>query len=462
MSLRLSDAIRISWGSIGGHKVRSLLTVATIAVLFGAVLGVNFVLQGLEDTIVAASVVPTGGEVYVGVQRDVATGIPLTMTEEEILNPNFMKHLAELEVDAGEYGGKLVGTRTEFSDRPSIEIISIGAIEEYIELDLASVPEGKVPILVPWENFSFAEAIYGDAVEELQRNLEGKFYIVGVMPTTEKRQLTLGKGNPLNVLLSSVRSSYAYYPVLVDDGSGAVQKYLKERIEVHRRQQEEAFASMVASDLDMSEEERQDAYEYLMSQAIQADRSAIFQFDNVQKAVDYGLQSSRQDGGTIVREDLFGNTVSVAGSYDAWKNILVVLEVVLLVVAVVIATLTFGHMIDQDAATIALYRAMSATKRDILLIYFCYLVELCALALGVCLVIALIIAGVVTFLNASELSLKLQEFYHLAEAPKVRFVALNWVTWMVVGAVFAIAPLTLMLADRHFSARNIARKLKED
>lgn len=65
MKLKLSDAIRISWSSVGGHKVRSLLVAGTIAILFGVVLGVNFVLQGLEDTVVAASVVPTAGKVYI-------------------------------------------------------------------------------------------------------------------------------------------------------------------------------------------------------------------------------------------------------------------------------------------------------------------------------------------------------------------------------------------------------------
>ena len=63
MGLRLRDAIRIRWGNVAEHKGRSLLTVATIAVLFGLVLGVNFVLQGLEDTIVAASVISTEGKV---------------------------------------------------------------------------------------------------------------------------------------------------------------------------------------------------------------------------------------------------------------------------------------------------------------------------------------------------------------------------------------------------------------
>ena len=461
MKLRLSDAIRISWSSVGGHKVRSLLVAGTIAILFGVVLGVNFVLQGLEDTVVAASVVPTAGKVYIESQYYVTSGAPSTMTEEEILNPDFVKRRAELEADADEYGGKLVGVKTSFNDRPPVEIISVEAVEEYIELDLAGVPEGKVPVLVPWKGFSYDEAMYGMQAEELQRNFEDDFYVVGVMPMTEKGRLELGVGNPLNFLLSSVPSNYAYYPVLIDDGSGVVQKYLKKRIDVHQQQREEDFAEMVAADPGMDEEDYRDAYDYIMSQAIQADRAAIFQFDDPQKAIAYALQPYDY-ANYLMQQDLFSNTISVARSFAGLKNMLVVIEVILLIVAVVIATLTFGHMIDQDAATIALYRAMGATKLQILLIYLCYLVELCILALGVCLVIALGIAGVTALMNAGELSQKLQEFYRLAEAPRVWFVALNWVTWTVVGAVLVIAPVTLILADRHFSARNIAQKLKED
>ncbi len=461
MKLRLSDAIRISWSSVGGHKVRSLLTIVTIAILFGVVLGVNFVLQGLEDTVVAASVVPTAGKVYIESQYYVTSGAPSTMTEEEILNPDFVKRRVELEADADEYGGKLVGVKTSFNDRPPVEIISVEAVEEYIELDLAGVPEGKVPVLVPWKGFSYDEAMYGMQAEELQRNFEDDFYVVGVMPMTEKGRLELGVGNPLNFLLSSVPSNYAYYPVLIDDGSGVVQKYLKERIDIHRQKQEEKFAEMVVADPEMDEEDYRDTYNYIMSQAIQADRAAIFQFDDPQKAIAYALQPYDY-ANYLMQQDLFSNTISVARSFAGLKNMLVVIEVILLIVAVVIASLTFGHMIDQDAATIALYRAMGATKLQILLIYLCYLVELCILALGVCLVIALGIAGVTALMNAGELSQKLQKFYRLAEAPRVWFVALNWVTWTVVGAVLVIAPVTLILADRHFSARNIARKLKED
>ncbi len=462
MKLRLSDAIRISWSNVGGHKVRSLITVATIAILFGAVLGVNFVLQGLEDTVIAASVIPTGGKVYAEAQYSVASGVPPTMTEEEILKPEFVKRAAEMEADAQRYGGKLVGTRTSFEDRPPVEIVTLGAVEEYIELDLAKVPEGKIPALVPWKGFSFDEAMYGTQAEELQRDFENNFYVVGVMPSTERRHLTLGEGNPLSFLLSSVSPGYApYYPMMLDDGSGAVQKYLKERIDAHRQQREEDFAEMVAADPGMDEEDYQDTYNYIMSQAIQADRAAIFQFDDPQKAIAYVLQPYDY-ANYLMQQDLFSNTISVARSFAGLKNMLVVIEAILLIVAVVIATLTFGHMIDQDAATIALYRAMGATKLQILLIYLCYLVGLCILALGMCVVIALVISGATALMNASELSQKLQEFYRLAEAPKVWFFALNWVTWTVVGAVLVIAPVTLILADRHFSARNIAQKLKED
>lgn len=461
MKLRLSDAIRISWSNVGGHKVRSLLTIATIAILFGVMLGVNFVLQGLEDTVVAASVVPTAGKAYVESQFYVASGVPSTMTEEEILNPDFVKRRAELEADADEYSGKLVGVRTSFNDRPPVEIISVEAVEEYIELDLASVPEEKIPVLVPWKGFSFDEAMYGMQAEELQQDFENNFYIVGVMPMTEKGRLGLGAGNPLNFLLLSVPSRYARYPILVDDGLGAVQKYLEERIDTHQQQREEDFAEMVAADPEMDEEDYRDAYDYIMSQAIQVDRAAIFQFDDPRKAIAYALQPYDY-ANYLMQQDLFSNTISVARSFAGLKNMLVVIEVILLIVAVVIATLTFGHMIDQDAATIALYRAMGATKLQIMLIYFCYLVELCVLALVACVIIALGIAGVTTLMNAGELSRKLQEFYRLAEAPQVWFVALNWVTWTVVGAILVIAPVTLLLSDRHFSARNIARKLKED
>ena len=63
MGLRLPDAMRLSWANIAEYKGRSVVVVATVAILFGLVMGVNFLLRGLEVTLLDASVAKTGGKV---------------------------------------------------------------------------------------------------------------------------------------------------------------------------------------------------------------------------------------------------------------------------------------------------------------------------------------------------------------------------------------------------------------
>ena len=65
MGLKFSDALRLSWSNIAQHKKRSAIIVLTISVLFGVVMGFNFIASGIEETTIAASAGQTGGEAYV-------------------------------------------------------------------------------------------------------------------------------------------------------------------------------------------------------------------------------------------------------------------------------------------------------------------------------------------------------------------------------------------------------------
>ena len=64
MGLRFSDALRLSWSNIAQHKKRSAIIVLTISVLFGVVMGFNFMLQGLRGTILDAALQANDGKVY--------------------------------------------------------------------------------------------------------------------------------------------------------------------------------------------------------------------------------------------------------------------------------------------------------------------------------------------------------------------------------------------------------------
>ena len=65
MGLKLSDALRLSWSNIAEHKKRSVIIILTISILFGVIMGFNFIASGIEQTTISASAGQTGGDVYI-------------------------------------------------------------------------------------------------------------------------------------------------------------------------------------------------------------------------------------------------------------------------------------------------------------------------------------------------------------------------------------------------------------
>ena len=149
-------------------------------------------------------------------------------------------------------------------------------------------------------------------------------------------------------------------------------------------------------------------------------------------------------------------------SFNMQRVLLLAAGVVLLIVATLIAVMSFAHLIDQDAATVALYRAMGASTGDIYLVYFLYLVELCLLAMVATVVIAFGLIAGLAVTSVGALAERLQEFYGLMELPQVTLFRLNGAFWAILVVILAVAPLTLVLTMRRFSAKHLAKKMKED
>ena len=64
MGLKFSDALRLSWSNIAQHKKRSAIIILTISLLFGVVMGFNFMLQGLQGTILDAALQTNDGNLF--------------------------------------------------------------------------------------------------------------------------------------------------------------------------------------------------------------------------------------------------------------------------------------------------------------------------------------------------------------------------------------------------------------
>lgn len=105
---------------------------------------------------------------------------------------------------------------------------------------------------------------------------------------------------------------------------------------------------------------------------------------------------------------------------------------------------------------------MGASTSNIYLIYFLYLIELCLLAVVVAMVIAFVFIGLLAITSIGALAERLQEFYNLKYLPEVTLFRFNGAFWAIIVTIMLVAPLSLLLTMRRFSAKHIAKKLKED
>lgn len=451
--LKFWDALNLSWRDIVQHKGRSAIIVLTISVLFGILMGVNFVLRGLEVSALNASVTRADGVAYVSsYHKDVTTG-KQTNNKEAIQRRLKDNH------------GVVVGFLKDYSFQEplslvpfiSIQVVDYSAVEAFVTTDLARVPEGKVPVLAPEGGFQ----IDGDNpwYDWLRSEIEERYYIVGYLPTGGKAEddrslydYGIGEGNNytptvpgfnlLNLVLGNISSGgTGYQPLLIDDGSDVVTKYLDEKVAIWREAQQEQIE------------------EWQRHDEPQVTELVIAKFSNPLDVIGY---TAIEFDSEVVVGGFVTNSSGIAQAFHMNWMMLVVIEVIILIVAVVIATFTFAHLVDQDANTIALYRSMGATANNIYLIYFLYLLELCLLALVVSFLLGVVVVGVMAWMNAGALAEKWQSFWALSELPKVSLFGIDWHFWMVVIVMLLIAPTALIFTQGRFSSKHIAKQLKED
>jgi len=432
MGLRLSDALRLSWANIAEYKGRSAVVIATVAILFGLVMGVGFLLRGLEVTLLDASVAKTGGKVYV---------------ETSFQKSRYGSNEERLKERLEKYHGEKVGTLKTYS----LDGETIGVID-----------------VEPGKEFPTEDEYLQWGTEKQDANAT-RVFMSGSTPELEKTSI-------LNLVLGSVYGNVIEEgELVVDDGSGEVEEYITTRTEEIRREKVADVDEMLAmedvgQDGDVQEFTEEDIaylYEEAENWEPEVSEESIVVFDDYWDLKDYVLTRDTPEAKNLEPQafgvgNLFSNTVDVIRAVEMMRMTLRFFEIVLLVVAVVVATLTFAHLIDSDAATVALYRSMGASTGNIYAIYFLYLVELCLLAVVASVGIGLMMVGAVMVLDAGDLVMRLQEYYGFSVAPRVRLVGIDRRFWEVTGMIMLVAPLVLALTSRRFGTKHIAKKLKEE
>ena len=448
MGLKFSDALRLSWSNVVRHKKRSVAIILTISMLFGIIMAFNFMLQGLRGTILNAALQTNDGKVYL------QTGYQ-NISE---INEGDFRPVKDLETtqemvreEAARYDGRILGTMTLYQHQLGNTrwVVNKELADAVADMDLEKTLEDKIPYIASRssddENGTY-EVLYRDD-KALAR--------IGTYPATELGSPTLPGMNLMNLLLGMVYGSGEAPRLIVDDGTGKVEKYIREMAEAKMKQ---------------------DGYYESVEQLLEAwppETYFIAEFDDYDDAANY-YSNSRLDKNLpakiqigkkkyeLLNMDIFGRIMYLELDFNNLQFMLTAIEVLFIIIAALIAVFTFAHLIDNDAATVALYRSMGASTGNIYAIYFLYLVELCLLAVLSCVLIAFMIVGMMWLGNAEALAERLKGFYMLKDLPKVNLFGFNNMLFGIAGSIMLVAPLSLLLTMRRFSAKHIAKKLKED
>lgn len=184
----------------------------------------------------------------------------------------------------------------------------------------------------------------------------------------------------------------------------------------------------------------------------------IAKFSNLDKAYEYYNNSSNYQ---VV--ELFSNQIGVYRYFrDKNRDFVLPISVVLVAVSAFILAFTMAHLIASSTKTFVLYRSIGASRWQLLLIYFVYLLELCVWAAVFAVILALILAGIATGVCWNSLLVQLTAIYPNAPNYWPILVGVNLRCIEVILCMFLAAPVSFLLCLDQFSSKKTAQKLKGD
>lgn len=451
MGLNFSDALHLSHRNLFQHKKRSITVIIVVSVLFSSVLSYSLLTSGIKKTAINASMSQTKNKIYIKVHKheNEPKEEKTIYTKEEIVDIDLRPHknhdfIKDIENRARLFNGKIIGYYRYYQIDFPYQIVDKSVAESFIDPNSwDKIPEDKIPVVTldGWKLPSSKD------YDGLCNRLKNTIYKVGSLPKINEEDVLSNNTTILTPILRSLPTPSVNGSIwFIDDGTGEIENFIRQQIATY-----------------LTEDKNKNFYT-----VAKIESDPIISFENPKEATDFinpdqkilGLNSYREQKYSY--ENLFGTTMDLIANFRSIQFLYTLLILLLLVIAIIITITTMSHIIDEDAPTIALYRAMGATTKSIYFIYFLYLLELCLMTLIAIFFITFVTIIITYLMSASTLSNNLMKFYNLSQAPKIFYVTENNIISLVLITVLLIAPISLLFSAHQFSTKNIAKKLKED
>lgn len=444
--MKISQAIKLGHRSLVSHKRRNLTTIIIVGVMFGFMMGVIFLTQGVQNVVRQAADAALGDNYYVGIQTDFYN--EKRCRQEPILGQEGHYNIICEPHDLEQLRQKVAALGGEVLAVSNTRLMSLSpeAARPFIQVNLESVPDTVVPVLESTTMALFQ--LYGDKAynmnyvelanlirdgklasvlgqpQEITYNGGATLMPVGILASGRITQLKTDAGasfNPLDYILEFVgmNSNMLGREIVIDNRSPATLDYL------------DYFENM----------------ENIAENAI----SAVLRFDNFAAAEQFASQNTCQIYEDSIGckkefflESMFDNRVALARTGEMIWWGLGIAEMVLLTLAVVITLFTLLKVLHGETKSITLYRSLGASTSDIVMIYLAYTAEVCLLAIGFAILMGLGIALIASLTNTSAMADMLTAAYGKVINGPFILVGWNWDILKIIFVMLLVALLSLL------------------
>lgn len=476
--MKLLKLAKLGHRNVTHHKKQTILTVIVIGSLFGVLIGLHFIIQGIENTFLKQNDQVFSGKTYL-----VAHGCSAReLKQYELENPCFeapeeemidcLSELNKKPFPCGNdtvkingifndkvksYGGKVVGNikLTSNEAAKTLDFYPSEIFADLITADMSQKPNDALMALVSFqgaaklaeikygsnmsnqEKLTLIQQVYEKTIGKVFEHEDVKVFVAGILPfgsSTAKLAKYDADIRLIDSFLENINSygnNLFYY---LDDNSDATQKTLQEYTTKFHQ---------VIIEFDSSEQ----AYEYFRHNMPHPNLSLF--------------NKQAPENPEYVIWEMVTNKIDIIYQFKFTRFFLSFANYVLLATAVVIIVFTFIRLVNQDSKIMALYRSLGATATDVFLIYFWYVLELCMLAVFYACAVAGIIAFAVSSHYSADFNVAFSLFFGENLTDFKLFIGFNQEIWQIITLILLSAPLVSILTIDQLSMKNIARRLKQ-
>lgn len=131
------------------------------------------------------------------------------------------------------------------------------------------------------------------------------------------------------------------------------------------------------------------------------------------------------------------------------------------IVAAIIMAGTVSRVVSDERQTIALYRAVGASTKNILQVFSVYILVLCLLIIICSTIVGLILSGIITATNTANITANVAAMHNIPDLAPLIFIGFDYRILLIYIAILAIGALCLLLVIGKLTSKNIVKDLRK-